>query len=139
MLLLLNKAIILCLAIVVAAIAAKECIAKDIIGMVTPLALAINCLFFVCGVAVGVAPTMVEVSLKPKPEPERKPTTKKTTIVVYVYPTGRCYHSLKCISSQPEKNDLLHKPTEITLTEAKQRKKVECGCRECIKYFRSST
>ena len=137
--LLLNEAMFLCLAIAaadIAAIAAKEGIAKDI-GMATPLAIKFQ--FFVCGVAVGVASTMVEVSLKPKPEPERKPTTKKTTIVVYVFPKGRCYHSPKCTSSQPEKNDKLQEPTEMTLTEAKQMKKVECRCIACNEFFRSST
>ena len=151
--LLLNEAMFLCLAIAaadIAAIAAKECIAKDI-GMATPWA--INFLFFVCGgVAVGVASMVVgrvkandEEKPKPKPQPEPqpepKPTTKKTTIVdvVYVFPKGRCYHSPECTSSQPEKNDKLQEPTEMTLTEATRRKKVECGCIRCYKYFRSST
>ena len=77
--LLLNEAMFLCLAIAaadIAAIAAKECIAKDI-GMATPWA--INFLFFVCGVAVGVASTMVVGLIKandkekPKPQPEPQP------------------------------------------------------------------
>ena len=151
--LLLNEAMFLCLAIAaadIAAIAAKEGIAKDI-GMATPLAIKFQ--FFVCGVAVGVASTMVVGLIKandkekpkpkpqPEPQPEPKPTTKKTTIVdvVYVFPKGRCYHSPKCTSSQPEKNDKLQEPTEMTLTEAKQMKKVECRCIACNEFFRSST
>ena len=151
--LLLNEAMFLCLAIAaadIAAIAAKEGIAKDI-GMATPLAIKFQ--FFVCGVAVGVASTMVVGLIKandkekpkpkpqPEPQPEPKPTTKKTTIVdvVYVFPKGRCYHSPKCTSSQPAKNDKLQEPTEMTLTEAKQMKKVECRCIACNEFFRSST
>ena len=147
--LLLNEAMFLCLAIAaadIAAIAAKEGIAKDI-GMATPLAIKFQ--FFVCGVAVGVASTMVVGLIKandkekpkpkpqPEPQPEPKPTTKKTTIVdvVYVFPKGRCYHSPKCTSSQPEKNDKLQEPTEMTLTEAKQMKKVECRCIACNEFF----
>ena len=150
--LLLNEAMFLCLAIAaadIAAIAAKEGIAKDI-GMATPLAIKFQ--FFVCGVAVGVASTLVVVFIKandkekpkpkpqPEPQPEPKPTTKKTIVdVVYVFPTGKCYHSPKCTASQPEKNDKLQEPTGMTLTEAKRRKKVECGCNACNESFRSST
>ena len=140
--LLLNEAMFLCLAIAaadIAAIAAKECIAKDI-GMATPTPWAIHFLFFVCGVAVGVAFTMVMGRTKVNASDTDSKVNQQTKKLmnVYVFQTGKFYHSSKCISSQREKNDRLQEPTEMKVSQAQENKNVECVCIGCVKFFRSS-
>ena len=71
--------------------------------------MATHFLVFVCGVAVGVAFTMVMGRTKVNASDTDSKVNQQTKKImnVYVFPTGKCYHSSKCISSQREKNDRL--------------------------------
>ena len=102
--------------------------------------MATNFLVFVCGVAVGVAFTMVMGRTKVNASDTDSKVNQQTKKLmnVYVFQTGKFYHSSKCISSQREKNDRLQEPTEMKVSQAQENKNVECVCIGCVKFFRSS-
>ena len=89
-------------------------------------------MIFLCGVGVGVVSmyvTKVRVS-------KVTATTAKVT-KVRAYPTGKYYHCFSCTSSNPLKNDRLHCPKEITITQAEEQRLTPCKCKACDKTWKA--
>ena len=107
----------------------KECIS---------IAMANQFVVFFGGVAVGVALLMGLTKVKASDTDSKVNQQTKKLMNVYVFQTGKFYHSSKCISSQREKNDRLQEPTEMKVSQAQENKNVECVCIGCVKFFRSS-
>ena len=101
------------------------------------IGMATGFLFVVCGFVVCMAFMMAKVKASDADSKVDQKTVD--TIRVYVFPTGKSYHSSKCVCSRREDNERLGEPTEMSISQAQRKLKTSCGCLACDKFFRALT
>ena len=101
------------------------------------IGMATGFLFVVCGFVVSMAFMMSKVKASDTDSKVDQKTVD--TIRVYVFPTGKSYHSSKCVCSRREDNERLGEPTEMSISQAQRKLKTSCGCLACDKFFRALT